>query len=128
MSGRVRGGSSVPTSASSVSTPANRSRSRRNSNSSPLVSSVPRSRTVGASSAVGDSFTPSLLRGSQHRVADLGGAVAVLERGAVRPDLAVVADGGQQVVQLVDEGVLPADDVAGWPPVLPEWVIGLGDE
>ena len=67
-------------------------------------------------------------RRAHDRVAHLGGAVAVLERGAVRGDVAVVADRGQQVVELVHEGVLPADDVARRPPVLPERVVGLGDE
>src|ERR1700741_5036866 len=72
------------------------------------------------SSAVVDLLPPALLRRAQHRVADLGGATAVLQRGAVRSDVAVVADRGQQVVQLVDEAVLPADHVALRPPVLPE--------
>ena len=48
-------------------------------------------------------------RRAQHRVADLGRAVAVLERRPVRRHVAVVADRGQQVVELVHERVLPAD-------------------
>jgi hypothetical protein len=78
--------------------------------------------------AVGDRLARPARGGAQHGVAHLGGAVAVLERGAVGGDVGVVADGGEQVVQLVDEGVLPADDVAVGPPVLPEGVVGLGDE
>src|SRR3954453_4040358 len=39
-----------------------------------------------------------------------------------------VADRGKEVVQLVHEGVLPPDDVALRPPVLPERVVGFGDE
>src|SRR5918999_2700217 len=128
MSGCTPGGSSVPTSASSTSDPCPRSRSRRKSSSSPFVSSVPSSRTVRPPSAVLDALTPSPLRGPEHRVADLGGAVAVLERGTVRGHVAVVPDRGQEVVQLVHEGVLPADHVAVRPPVLPERMVGLGDQ
>src|SRR5215218_8782260 len=65
---------------------------------------------------------------ARDRVAHLCGPVAVLEVPAVRPDAAAVADGGQEVVQLVHERVLPADDVAGRPPVLQEGVIRLGHE
>src|SRR4051812_7943275 len=65
---------------------------------------------------------------AQHRVADLGSAVAVLERRAVRGDVGVVADRTQEVVDLVDERVLPADHVPLRPPVLPEGMVGLGDE
>src|SRR5918992_2669278 len=128
MSGSTRAGSSVPTSASTTSTPAPRRRERMNSSSSPFVSSVPSSRTVRPPSVVLDALTPTPLRGPEHRVAHLGGAVAVLERRAVRRNVAVVPDGGHEVVQLVDEGVLPADDVPVGPPVLPERVVGLGDE
>ena len=82
--GRPRRRLERPDVASSASTPAWRRRSRRKPSSSPLVSSVPTSRTVRAPSSVGDRLTPALLRGPQHRVADLGGPVAVLEGRAVR--------------------------------------------
>ena len=85
------------------------------------------SRTV-AISRIGHGLARALLGRAQHRVAHLGGAVAVLERGAVRRDVAVVADRRQQVVQLVHERVLPADRVPLRPPVLPERVVGLGDQ
>src|SRR5665647_3784050 len=58
--------------------------------------------------------------GADDRVAHLGGAVAVLERRAVRSDIGVLDDRGQEVVDLVDEGVLPADHVARRPPPRPE--------
>ena len=121
------GGPPVPASATSTSTPAARSRSRRNANSSPFVSSVPISRTVGHQRYSTVSRAPGL-GGAQHRVADLGGAVAVLERRAVRRDVGVVADRRQEVVDLVHERVLPADHVALRPPVLPERMVGLGHE
>src|SRR5918999_3303332 len=128
MSGSTLAGSSVPTSASTTSTPAPRRRERMNSSSSPFVSSVPSSRTVRRPSAVLDALTPTPLRRPEHCVAHLGGAVAVLERRAVRGHVAVVPDGGEEVVQLVHEGVLPPDHVAVRPPVLPERVVGLADE
>ena len=37
-------------------------------------------------------------------------------------------DRAQQVERFVREGVAPADDVAGRPPVIPERMVGLGDE
>src|SRR5881628_3748287 len=46
----------------------------------------------------------------------------------MRGDRRVVADRGEQVMQFVHEGVLPPDDVALRPPVLPERVVGLRDE
>src|SRR3954463_660501 len=46
----------------------------------------------------------------------------------MRGNRRVVADGCEQVVQLVHERVLPPDDVALRPPVLPERVVGFGDE
>ena len=46
----------------------------------------------------------------------------------MRRYITVVYDAVEQVGDLVDEGVLPADDVAVRPPVLPERVMGLGDQ
>src|SRR4051812_6249590 len=77
---------------------------------------------------VRDRLAARALGGAQHRVADLGGAIAVLERRAMRRDVRVLADRREEVVDLVDEGVLPADHVALRPPPLPERVVGLGDE
>src|SRR4051794_27612808 len=57
---------------------------------------------------IADLLAAGTLGRPQHRVADLRGAVAVLHRRAVRGDVGVVADRGQEVVDLVDEGVLPA--------------------
>jgi hypothetical protein len=45
----------------------------------------------------------------------------------VRPNLTLVADRAQQVVDLVDERMLPADDVTGRPPTLHEGVVRVGD-
>jgi hypothetical protein len=54
--------------------------------------------------------------GPGDRVADHGGSIAVLEVGAARPDLAVLRDRLQEMVELVYERVLVAEDVAGRPP------------
>src|SRR5919197_3708405 len=78
--------------------------------------------------SIADRLPRPSLCGAQDRVAHLGRAGAVLERGAVGRDVGVVADRGQQVVDLVHERVLPADDVAGRPPVRPERMVGLGDQ
>src|SRR5919201_594557 len=75
-----------------------------------------------------DGFSFSALARADDCVADLGGAVAVLEGSSVGCDVGVAGDRGQDVVQLVDEGVSPADDVARWPPVPRERVLGLCDE
>src|SRR5688572_13342487 len=64
----------------------------------------------------------------EDRVADDGGAVAVFEGGAVGTDVPTGDDGVDEVVEFVDEGVLPADDVAVGPPDVPERVVRLGDE
>src|SRR6478735_2567249 len=77
---------------------------------------------------VGQRLARAIVGGAQHRVADLRGAVAVLEGRAVRPDLRVLADRREEVVDLVDERVLPADHVPLRPPVLPEGMVGLGHE
>src|SRR5215207_5341809 len=123
------GGPAGPASATSTSTPASRSRARTNASSSPFVSSVPISRTVGTPSApVAHGLVGALLGRPQHRVADLRRAVAVLQRRPVRRDVGVVPDRREQVVQLVHERVLPADHVPLRPPMLPERVVGLGHE
>ena len=44
------------------------------------------------------------------------------------PHVAVLGNAGEQVMDLVNHGVLPSDDVAVRPPVLPERVGSLGDE
>src|SRR5712691_6134523 len=75
-----------------------------------------------------DRFSFSALARADDRVADLGRAVAVLEGRTVGANLGVAGDRRQEVVQLVDEGVSPTDDVAWRPPVLRERVIGLRDE
>src|SRR5687767_6014217 len=77
---------------------------------------------------VRDGLAAPALPRADDRVADLGGSVAVLERRAVRSDVRVVGDGGEEVVQLVDERVAPADDVPRRPPVLPEGMGRLRDE
>src|SRR3954451_5591764 len=61
-------------------------------------------------------------------VADLSRSVTVLERRAVRCDLAVVCDCSGEVVQLVHERLAPADDVSRRPPVLPPGMVRLRDE
>src|SRR6476620_8502544 len=78
--------------------------------------------------AVGELLAPAALARADDRVADLGCAVAVLERGAVGGDVRVVGDRPEQMVELVHERVAPADDVARRPPELPERMVGLGDE
>ena len=70
----------------------------------------------------------AFFRRLRNRVHDDIVLVAVLEGRAVGGDIRVVDNGIQQVMDLVDEGVLPADDVAVRPPMLPEGVIRLGDE
>src|SRR5207244_3438735 len=75
-----------------------------------------------------DRLSFSALARTDDSVADLGRAVTVLEGSSVGRHLGVAGDGGQDVVQLVNEGVSPADDVARRPPVLRERVIGLRDE
>src|SRR5262249_55175499 len=47
---------------------------------------------------IDDVLAAARLGTAQHRVADLGGAVAVLEGRSVRADLGVVADRAQEVV------------------------------
>src|SRR6476661_2020820 len=79
--------------------------------------------TIPSSAPVTDQLTRAALARADDRVADLGGAIAVFERRPVRRDVGVVRDRLEHVVQLVDEGVAPADDVAGRPPVLPERVV-----
>src|SRR4051812_40764417 len=61
-------------------------------------------------------FLPAL-RGAQDRIADLGGAVAVVERRAVRGDLVLAGDRAEHVPVLERERVAPTDEVAGRPPV-----------
>src|SRR6478736_5327614 len=68
-------------------------------------------------SSVFDPLFLSALRGAQDRVADFGGAIAVLERRAVRRDLVLAGDRAQHAPVLQCEGVAPADQVAGRPPV-----------
>ena len=60
-------------------------------------------------------------------VADLRGAIAVLEGRSVRGHVRVLADGAQQVMDLVNKGMLPADDVAVGPPVRDERMVPLRD-
>ena len=79
-------------------------------------------------SAVRDRLPAAGLARADDRVADLGRAIPVLEGRTVRRDVAVAGDRGEQVVDLVDEGVLPADDVPVRPPPLPEGVVCLADE
>src|SRR5207248_5816230 len=67
-------------------------------------------------------------RGVKDRVTDHGGAIAILERRAVGSDLAIVDNRIQQVIDLVDEGMFPADDMSLGPPVLPPRVKRLADQ
>src|SRR5207248_2778774 len=78
--------------------------------------------------AVRDLLAAAALRRADDRVADLGGAVAVLEGGAVRRNLVLSRDRPEEVVQLVHERVAPADDVPRRPPPLPERMVRLRDE
>src|SRR5689334_11026693 len=65
--------------------------------------------------------------GPRDRVAHLGGAVAVLEVRAVGADAAAGRDRVQEVMELVDEGVLPPDHVPRGPPVRHEGLVGVRD-
>ncbi len=77
---------------------------------------------------VRDRLSPSALAGADDRIAHLCRTVAVLERRPVGGDVGVASDCGQDVVQLVHEGITPTDDVARGPPVLPERMARLRDE
>src|SRR4029079_12838682 len=79
-------------------------------------------------SPVGDDLTAAGLARANDRVADLGRPIAVLERRPVGGDIAVAGEGREQVMDLVDEAVLPADHVPMRPPPLPERVVGLADQ
>src|SRR6266540_5049909 len=70
-------------------------------------------------SAIRDLLPATALGRPDDRVANLGGAVPVLERRSVGSDVVVVGDRAQEVMDLVHERVLPADDVARRPPPLP---------
>src|ERR687887_561126 len=61
-------------------------------------------------------------------LADLRRAVAVLERRAVRCEVAAVGDRTQEVMHLVHEGIAPADDVSGRPPEVHEGMVRLSDK
>ena len=63
--------------------------------------------------------------GSHDRVADHRGPVPIFEICAAGADLAVAGDRREQVVKLVHERVLPADDVAGRPPEVHERMFRL---
>src|SRR5512133_2340558 len=63
-------------------------------------------------SAVDDVLSTPALGGAQDRVADFRSAIAVLERRTQRGGLRVLRDRPQQVMDLVHERVLPADDVS----------------
>src|SRR5690606_23472468 len=54
------------------------------------------------------------------------GTVPILEGGAVWSDFGVIGNGGNQVMQLVDVGMFPAQDVTVWPPDIGKGVIRLG--
>src|SRR4029453_220665 len=62
--------------------------------------------------SVSELFALSALRRADDRVRDLGCAVAVLERRPVWRHVRAVGDRRQEVVELVDERLAPADDVA----------------
>src|SRR3954463_9121306 len=62
------------------------------------------------------------------RLADLRRAIAVLERRAVRCDVAVLGDRAQEVMHLVHERISPSDDVPGRPPEIHERMVRLGYE
>src|SRR5919201_2832341 len=65
---------------------------------------------------------------SDDRLTDLRRAIAVLERRAVRCDVAAVGDRRQEVMHLVHERVAPADDVSRRPPEVHERMVRLGHE
>src|SRR5437899_7881121 len=91
-----------------------------------------RTRPYGGSdsgpSAVGDRLVAARLGGPEHRVADLRGAVTVLEGRSVWPDVGVARDRIEHVMDLVHERVLPPDHVAVRPPPAPEGVVCFRDE
>src|SRR3981081_814088 len=80
------------------------------------------------SAAVCQALAGAARRGSGDRLADLGGAVTVLEVGTVGANRTAVADRAQQVVELMHEGVLPAEYVARRPPVLHERMVAFGHD
>src|SRR2546423_7180836 len=65
---------------------------------------------------------------SHDRLADLRRAIAVLERRAVRCDVAVVGDRAQEVMHLVHERIAPSDDVPRRPPEVHERMVRLRHE
>src|ERR1700694_5789661 len=71
---------------------------------------------------------PTSLRRPEDRVAYLRSAIAVLERRSMGSDLLVLRDAIDEVMQLVDHGVLPTEHVAVRPPPQPEGVVGLLNE
>jgi hypothetical protein len=84
--------------------------------------------TTGEPSAAGDRLARPALARAEDRVAGLGGAVAVLEGRAERGDVALAGDRAQQVIDLVNEAVAPAEPVSRRPPVLDVRMAGVGDE
>src|SRR4051812_39964575 len=87
-----------------------------------------RSGKKDSSGPIRERFPSSALARADECVADLGGAIAVLEGRSVGCNVCVARDRGQHVMQFVDERVSPADDVSGRPPVLDERMVGLRDE
>src|SRR5450759_554252 len=80
------------------------------------------------SASVGDVLAAAGRGAPENGVAYLRCPVAILKGRAVRSDRAIFGNGRQEMVDLVDEGVLPADHVTGRPPVLPEGVLCLRDQ
>src|SRR6266849_3879599 len=92
------------------------------------VSPSSRDDTEARRSLIADRDGGALAGGVGNGVADYGGAVAVFECCAVGRDGFVLGDALEQVRQLMNEGVLPAEDVAGRPPVLHERVLRIRNE
>ena len=59
-------------------------------------------------------------------IADHCSAVAILKCGAVRANFFIVHNAIQEMIDLMDEGVLPANDMPVRPPVLPPGMVTLG--
>src|SRR4051812_30557764 len=75
-----------------------------------------------------DRDSASLLRGGDDGIADERRPIAVLEGPANRRHVVRAGDRTEEVRDLVDEEILPADHVSLRPPVLPVGMRRLADE
>src|SRR5205823_7979732 len=83
---------------------------------------------TGSYALILDSYTPPLERRLHDCITNHRIAIAVLEGSTIRRYLLVVNDRVEEMGDLVDEGVLPANDVTVRPPVRPERVICFGHQ